>query len=140
MRVIEIEMRAGRIVIGQGGTPGACNKGVTFRHRRHSSLCRRPKVPMHPLWSAAKLKIEFPVDPMSVQYLPDIGIERSAALLGKMEVLICVRNRYLVVTRNLPVVTELTADLLAIDVTRGVIEEIVKGVSRRHGHGTARRK
>src|SRR6266550_1756970 len=93
MRIHQIQVRAGGIQIGQRGTSRGCNERVARggrRGRRRPKAARLKKIPVHPLRSAAKLKIQLPREAMAVYKLPDIGIERSAALSGEMEVLICV--------------------------------------------------
>ena len=73
---------------------------------------------MDPLWATAELEIQFPRYSVTIEHLPDIHIEAATARAGEMEFLERVRQRKLVMPRQVVVIPSLPGDMLAVDVAR----------------------
>ena len=84
----------------------------------------RVAVAVDPLWATAELEIQFPRYSVTIEHLPDIHIEAATTRAGETEFLERVRQRKLVVPRQLVVIPSLPGGLLAIDVARWGIEKV----------------
>ena len=79
---------------------------------------------MDPLWATAELEIQFPRYSVTIEHLPDIHIEAATTDAREMEFLEGIRQRKLVVPRQLVVISSLPGGLLAVDVARRGIKKV----------------
>src|SRR5258708_4114853 len=119
-------------------TSGKCSMGTAYREGLISGLAAvrlaRSRyetgadtlgIGVDPLRTAASPEIKPSRYAVPIEHLPDVCVEAVAgSSLRKMEFLIGIAHRNLVLARNLVVISRLARALLAVDIALGIVKKI----------------